>query len=135
MLALVDDARAEGLDVTFDTYPSEWASTRLLIMIPPWAQAGGPGPTLERLADEWAELVAQLEGTSEFALNADDPLIADLGRDKDLRDQARDDQCLDRRRYPVLACGVAKSLGAGDADCDRHPRWDWPDLHDLQLSL
>src|ERR671918_160815 len=39
---------------------------------------------LERLADEWAELVAQLEGSCEFALNADDPLIADLGRDKDL---------------------------------------------------
>ena len=51
MLALVDDARAEGLDVTFDSYPYEWASTRLLIMIPPWAQAGGPGPTRERLAD------------------------------------------------------------------------------------
>jgi N-acyl-D-amino-acid deacylase len=51
MLALIDDARAEGLDVTFDTYPSEWASTRLLIMIPPWVQAGGPMPTMERLAD------------------------------------------------------------------------------------
>jgi N-acyl-D-amino-acid deacylase len=51
MLALVDDARAEGLDVTFDTYPYEWASTRLLIMIPPWVQAGGPIPTRERLAD------------------------------------------------------------------------------------
>jgi len=51
MLALVDDARTEGLDVTFDTYPYEWASTRLLIMIPPWVQSGGPGPTKERLAD------------------------------------------------------------------------------------
>jgi N-acyl-D-amino-acid deacylase len=51
MLALVDDARAEGLDVTFDTYPYEWASTRLLIMIPPWAQAGGPMRTKERLAE------------------------------------------------------------------------------------
>ncbi|MGH2428208.1 MAG: N-acyl-D-amino-acid deacylase family protein [Candidatus Limnocylindria bacterium] len=51
MLALVDDARADGLDVTFDTYPYEWASTRLLIMIPPWVQAGGPMPTRERLAD------------------------------------------------------------------------------------
>ena len=43
MLALVDDARADGLDVTFDTYPSEWASTRLLIQLPQWIQAGGPG--------------------------------------------------------------------------------------------
>jgi N-acyl-D-amino-acid deacylase len=51
MLALVDDARAAGLDVTFDTYPYEWASTRLLIMIPPWVQAGGPRATKERLAD------------------------------------------------------------------------------------
>jgi N-acyl-D-amino-acid deacylase len=51
MLELVDAARAEGLDVTFDTYPYEWASTRLLIMIPPWVQEGGPLRTKERLAD------------------------------------------------------------------------------------
>ena len=40
---------------------------------------------LERLADEWAELVSQLEGSCEFALCADDPLVADLGRDAELR--------------------------------------------------
>src|SRR5689334_25088302 len=43
---------------------------------------------LERLADEWAELVTSMEGSSEFALNADDPLIADLGRDRELRRRA-----------------------------------------------
>jgi N-acyl-D-amino-acid deacylase len=51
MLELVDEARDEGLDVTFDTYPYEWASTRLLIMIPPWVQSGGLAVTKERLAD------------------------------------------------------------------------------------
>ena len=51
MLDLVDDARAEGLDVTFDAYPYEWASTRLLILIPIWVQDGGPIKTKERLAD------------------------------------------------------------------------------------
>jgi N-acyl-D-amino-acid deacylase len=51
MLALVDDARAEGLDVTFDMYPYEWASTRLLIMLPNWIQAGGLGLLRERLGD------------------------------------------------------------------------------------
>ncbi len=40
---------------------------------------------LEHLADEWADLVRGLDGSSEFALNADDPLIADLGRDDELR--------------------------------------------------
>jgi UDP-N-acetylmuramyl tripeptide synthase len=39
---------------------------------------------LERLADEWADLVEALAGQTEFVLNADDPLIADLGRDRDL---------------------------------------------------
>ena len=43
--------RAEGLDVTWDTYPYEWASTRLLIQLPQWVQAGGPGPLKDRLAD------------------------------------------------------------------------------------
>ena len=51
MLALVDDARAEGLDVTFDSYPYEWASTRLLIQLPQWVQAGGPLALKERIAD------------------------------------------------------------------------------------
>ncbi len=40
---------------------------------------------LERLADDWAQMVGSLQGTTEFALNADDPLIADLGRDRELR--------------------------------------------------
>jgi len=54
MLELVDDAVAAGQDVTFDMYPYEWASTRLLILIPIWAQAGGPQKTKERLADRAA---------------------------------------------------------------------------------
>jgi len=40
---------------------------------------------LERLADEWAEVIAGREGRTGLVLNADDPLIADLGRDRDLR--------------------------------------------------
>jgi lipid II isoglutaminyl synthase (glutamine-hydrolysing) len=43
---------------------------------------------LERLADEWASLVAARAGRSGFVLNADDPLVADLGRDEDLRRRA-----------------------------------------------
>lgn len=37
----------------------------------------------EALADRWAATVASHAGHSRFVLNADDPLIADLGRDKD----------------------------------------------------
>jgi UDP-N-acetylmuramyl tripeptide synthase len=37
---------------------------------------------LELIADRWAELVAERDGRSSFVLNADDPLVADLGRDR-----------------------------------------------------
>src|SRR3954463_10252049 len=39
---------------------------------------------LEHLADEWGKIVAERAGGTSFVLNADDPLVADLGRDKDL---------------------------------------------------
>jgi UDP-N-acetylmuramyl tripeptide synthase len=39
---------------------------------------------LEHLADQWADLVAARAGEAGFVLNADDPLVADLGRDRDL---------------------------------------------------
>jgi N-acyl-D-amino-acid deacylase len=42
MLGLVEDARDDGLDVTFDSYPYQYSSTRLLIIIPQWAHNGGP---------------------------------------------------------------------------------------------
>jgi UDP-N-acetylmuramyl tripeptide synthase len=38
---------------------------------------------MEALADDWARTVAARVGLTEFVLNADDPLIADLGRDSE----------------------------------------------------
>jgi UDP-N-acetylmuramyl tripeptide synthase len=40
---------------------------------------------MEALADEWAKTVAAQVGQTALVLNADDPLIADLGRDADER--------------------------------------------------
>ena len=42
MLRLVEDARDEGRDVTFDSYPYLYGSTRLIILLPPWTHDGGP---------------------------------------------------------------------------------------------
>ena len=50
---------------------------------------------IEALADDWARTVAERAGLGRFALNADDPLVADLGRDED-----------GRRRDGVLYFGV-----------------------------
>jgi lipid II isoglutaminyl synthase (glutamine-hydrolysing) len=38
---------------------------------------------LELLADRWAEIVASFDGRAGFVLNADDPLVADLGRGRE----------------------------------------------------
>jgi UDP-N-acetylmuramyl tripeptide synthase len=37
---------------------------------------------LESIADRWADVVARRSGRSQFVLNADDPLVADLGRER-----------------------------------------------------
>jgi N-acyl-D-amino-acid deacylase len=79
MLQLIDDARAEGLDVTFDAYPYEWASTRLLILIPMWVQAGGPLQTKERLTDRKVRERIRQE------LNARGQLFAGAGGLRDVR--------------------------------------------------
>jgi N-acyl-D-amino-acid deacylase len=42
LIDLVDTARHGGLDVTFDSYPYNLSSTRLLIILPQWAHDGGP---------------------------------------------------------------------------------------------
>ena len=49
MLALVDEGRDAGVDVTFDQYPYAAASTLLLSLIPTWVHAGGPQMLLERI--------------------------------------------------------------------------------------
>jgi len=78
MLALVDDARAAGLDVTFDSYPSEWASTRLLIQLPQWIQAGGPATLKTRLADRAARDRVRAEFTARGASYASEAGWADV---------------------------------------------------------
>ncbi len=50
-LAIIEQARHSGSDVTVDVYPYTAGSTLLYAMLPPWAQAGGVTAMLERLRD------------------------------------------------------------------------------------
>lgn len=50
-LAMVDSARAAGLDVMLDQYPYTASQTSLSVLIPPWALSGGTRALRERLAD------------------------------------------------------------------------------------
>ncbi|MFJ9607518.1 amidohydrolase family protein [Kitasatospora sp. NPDC101176] len=51
LLALVDQALADGVDLTLDSYPYLPGSTTLAALLPGWATEGGPEATLDRLAD------------------------------------------------------------------------------------
>ncbi len=51
LLALVDEARATGIDVTMDTYPYLAGATYLHAYLPGWTQAGGGEQAIERLRD------------------------------------------------------------------------------------
>lgn len=51
VLALLDEAKAEGLHVSFDQYPYVAGSTMLGVILPPWAHDGGTDRLLKRLAE------------------------------------------------------------------------------------
>jgi N-acyl-D-amino-acid deacylase len=50
-LAMMEQARAQGIDVTFDQYPYGAGSTMLSALVPGWAHEGGPEALLARLDD------------------------------------------------------------------------------------
>ena len=50
-LALVDAARARGVDITIDQYPYTASQTGITAVVPQWAQAGGTEELIERLRD------------------------------------------------------------------------------------
>jgi N-acyl-D-amino-acid deacylase len=73
-LALVDRARARGLDVTLDAYQYNAGSSMLQALLPMWVHEGGPDVVLERIADRQireqirAALVAKPPRWSEVTL-------------------------------------------------------------------
>ncbi|WP_052852873.1 N-acyl-D-amino-acid deacylase family protein [Streptomyces avicenniae] len=55
LLALLDAAIGDGLDISLDTYPYLPGSTTLAALLPSWASEGGPAATLARLRDPAAQ--------------------------------------------------------------------------------
>ena len=68
MLALIDRAREEGLDVMCDVYPYTAGSTQLIHVLPPEFQEGGMAALTKRLLDGAArrEMRARMETGSDF---------------------------------------------------------------------
>jgi len=50
-ITMIEDARAQGLEITADVYTYPAGSTGLNVTIPPWVQEGGFEASLERMSD------------------------------------------------------------------------------------
>jgi len=79
-LELIDQARAEGLDVTADMYPYLAGSSGLVALLPEWAQEGGKETILDRLSDAETRrrMTADMQSTGFFRVAEwDKVLISD----------------------------------------------------------
>lgn len=63
VLQKIDEARLDGLEVTFDQYPYIAGSTMLSAILPPWAHDGGTDEMLNRLENEQMreKMMAEME--------------------------------------------------------------------------
>lgn len=72
VLELLEEAQAEGIDVTFDQYPYVAGSTMLGVVLPGWAHDGGTDKLIERLKDDEArermkhDIINGIEGWDNF---------------------------------------------------------------------
>lgn len=70
LLALIDTARRDGVEVTLDTYPYLASATYLHAFLPSWMHVGGSAATIERLRDpglrERLRAELEVEGSDGF---------------------------------------------------------------------
>ncbi len=109
-LALIDAARAEGLDVTADVYPYTASSTTLRTLLPGWALEGGAEAMLGRLQDP-AER-ARLRADVEAGRVGEEDLVANAGWDGIMIAYAPGRRDAEGRRLGE----IAKDLGVAPVD-------------------
>ena len=88
VLEMIDRARAEGIEVTFDQYPYTASATGLAATLPPWAQAGGRDKFMERLADPGTR--AKMQRDMEDGVDGWFSLLKGVGWDKILITNCRE---------------------------------------------
>lgn len=142
-LALVDAARADGLDVMMDQYPYTASYTNITVLLPSWARAGGDAAFEKRCADptERARIRAEVEQAILTDRGGGDLRRIQFSVVKwkpDLAGRTLHDWCIERGLAPTLANGaelvIEASLQGGcgcvfhamdDADVERimrHPQ-------------
>jgi N-acyl-D-amino-acid deacylase len=107
-MELVNQAEADGIDITLDIYPYASGSTIPISFLPSWAQEGGPDAILRRLADktERAKIVEYLEGELYYHRSLDEVVFSYLPKNAELEGMSA----------PDLA--KARGVSMGELVCD-----------------
>ena len=84
ILALMENARAEGIDVSGDVYPYEATSTGLSMFLPKWAHDGGRSMLIQRLKDPdiRAQLSEEITARRRTRGNWDKIIIASVSQNR-----------------------------------------------------
>ena len=89
-LAILERAKADGMQISFDVYPYTAGASQLIQILPPWYQEGGVDKIVQRLSDkkQRAELVEILKKPQQsfenllYSSGFDSLLITTLGLEK-----------------------------------------------------
>ena len=86
LMRLIDEAKADGLDVTLDIYPYAGGSTIPVSFLPSEAQEGGPDAIIRRLRDpaERKKIVAYLESELYYARPLSELVFSYAGKNSQL---------------------------------------------------
>jgi N-acyl-D-amino-acid deacylase len=83
-LPVIDDARARGIDIQFDTYPYNAGCSMFLMYLPFWAHEGGPARLMERLRDPVARERLRAERPARFNGDLTTLMISSVGESEAL---------------------------------------------------
>jgi N-acyl-D-amino-acid deacylase len=108
MVALVDEGRDSGVDVTFDQYPYPAASTLLLSLVPAWVHAGGPQRFLERVKTRRVRDQIRDDLGPQWGGGLEDYMFSRIGSDKNKKWEG----------FSLVDMSKAQNKGMVDTICD-----------------
>jgi N-acyl-D-amino-acid deacylase len=102
VLHIIREARKKGLDITYDQYPYDAASTGAFAITPKWAREGGANKFLERLQDtDTRERIEAEIPSMEDWMGPENILVAKFGPDTSLEGKSLLEISKIRKKTPV----------------------------------
>jgi len=109
-IKMIEEARKEGLDISFDVYPYTASHTSLEALLPPWVLEGGRERLEERLQNR--DIRERVKYELENSINIVDNCIADSGWDRIVPVYLDSDKELEGKSLEE----IAKSMGKDPYD-------------------